>query len=127
MRLSGFGSLLATTYMDVMSINRYVPHENEDGTTGTRLPETPLHEAVPCRISFEQEDNPEPGKQDVNPIYQKIKLFCGVGTDIKKGDFVEAKKVGDDGTVIGLYKGTANLPLVYTTHKEILLVKGGDA
>jgi hypothetical protein len=127
MKISGFGKLLATTYTDKLSINRYGKVDNPDGTTGTKLPDIPVYTDIPCRLSFNQEDNPETSKQDVNPIYLQIKVFCGVGVDIRKGDFIEVEKLADDGTVLALYKGTANLPLVYTTHKEILFAKVGDA
>ena len=127
MKLSSFGKLLAPTYTDKLSINRYTEIENADGTIGIGLPETPLYSDVQCRISFQSSDNPESGKEDSNPIYMQMKIFCKPNEDIKKGDILIAERIGDDGEIIATHKGIANLPFKYVTHQEVLITEVGDA
>jgi hypothetical protein len=127
MKLSSFGKLLAPTYTDKLSINRYTEIENADGTIGIGLPETPLYSDVRCRISFGQTDSPESQKDDTNPIYMQVKIFCNPNVDIKKGDILVAERVGDDGSILATYTGTANLPFRYVTHQEVLFAEVGDA
>ncbi|MFA5638823.1 MAG: hypothetical protein WC961_08085 [Anaerovoracaceae bacterium] len=127
MKLSSFGKLLAPTYTDKLSINRYTAIENADGTIGMEIPEEPLYSDIQCRISFKQNDNPESIKEDSNPIYLQIKIFCSPNQDIQKGDILVANRIGDDGEIIETYNGIANLPFRYVTHQEVLLTKVGDA
>ena len=54
-------------------------------------------------------------------------MFCNAEIDVQKGDKIVAQRIDNSGNVISTYKGTANLPLQFVTHKEILLVQVGDA
>lgn len=127
MKLSSFGKLFTSTYTDRLTINRYTEIDNPDGTTGMGIPEEPLYSDVKCRVSFNQSDNPESGKEDSNPIYLQVKIFCSTDVDIQKGDILVANRIGDDGSVIASYKGIANLPFKYVTHQEVLFAEVGDA
>ena len=127
MKLSSFGKLLTPTYTDKLSINRYTEISNPDGTTGMGILEEPLYSDVQCRISFENSDNPESNKDDSNPIYLQVKIFCSLDVDIQKGDILIAERIGDEGEVIETYKGIANLPFKYVTHQEVLFTEVGDA
>lgn len=127
MKISKFGRLLEKTYTDRLSINRHTEITNADGTSGIGLPTTPKYSDIPCRISFNQTDNPESNKDDTNPIFLRVKLFCNPYVDIVKGDILIADRIDDDGNIMETYKGTANLPLKYTTHQEVLFAKVGDA
>jgi hypothetical protein len=110
-----------------MSISRYKEVLNDDTTTSVEESETPVYTDIPCRISFTSTDNPETTKEDSNPVYLQIKVFCSPEIDVQKGDKIVAQRIDNSGNVIATYKGTANLPLQYVTHKEILLVQVGDA
>jgi len=127
MKLSSFGKLITSTYTDKLSINRYTEIDNPDGTIGMGIPEEPLYSDVQCRISFKQSDNPESNKEDTNPIYMQVKIFCNSEVDIKKGDILVAQRIGDDGSILETYNGTANLPFKYVTHQEVLFAEVGDA
>ena len=127
MNLSVFGSLFAQMYTDKMSISRYTETENTDGTTSVSKNLEPVYTDIPCRISFNQNDNPESLADDANPIFIQIKLFCKADVDIKKGDGIMVNRLDSDGSVLATYKGVSNLPIVYTTHKEIQIVQSGDA
>ena len=127
MNLAGFKDLFALTYTDRLSVKRHVEIINSDGTTGLSLPNTPIYDDVQCRISFNQTDNPEPGKEDSNPIYMQIKLFCAPELDIRKGDSLVAQRLNDDGSVLKTYTGKSNLPLQYASHLEVMMTEVGDA
>lgn len=126
MNLGSFGKMLNTLYTDKMSIFRHTEVLNDDTTTSVEESETPVYTDIPCRISFTSTDNPETTKEDSNPVYLQIKLFCSADIDVQKGDKIVVQRI-DNGNVIATYKGTANLPLQFVTHKEILLVQVGDA
>lgn len=127
MKLSSFSNVLSALYTDKMSVFRYVETKNADETVSVELKKVPEISDQPCRISFPTTDNPETTKEDSNPIYLQIKVFCSVKLAVKKGDTIIAHRLDDNGNIIKSYKGTANLPLHFVTHQEILLVEVGDA
>lgn len=127
MKLSSFSKLLSPTYTDRLSINRFTEITNSDGTIGIGMPEEPLYSDVQCRISFNISDNPETTREDSNPIYLQVKIFCAPNVDIQKGDILVAERIGDEGEVIETYNGKANLPFKYVTHQEVLVTEVGDA
>ena len=127
MKLSKFSKFLAPMYTDTMTVTRRASTENEDGTTSVKLSTTPVYENIPCRISASQADNPESTADDSNPKYSEIKIFCAPDYNIHKGDKIQAVKKQEDGTTLITYTGTANLPLAFVTHKEIILAEVGDA
>ena len=126
MELSSFGKMLNSLYSDKMSVLRYKEVLNEDTTVSVEELETPVYTDIPCRISFTSTDNPETTKEDSNPVYLQLKVFCSAEIDVQKGDKIVVQRI-KNGSVIATYKGTANLPLQFVTHKEILLVQVGDA
>lgn len=127
MKLSSFGKLLEPMYTDKLSIKRYQEVTNADGTTGIALSATPIYSNVACRISFGQSDNPDSGKDDSNPIYLQIKIFCSPTVDVRKGDILTVNRIGDEGEILKTYNGVANLPFMMVTHQEVLFAKVGDA
>lgn len=127
MKLSGFGKVLVGFYTDRFSIKRKTGKENADGTLGTVVPEIPLYSDIKCRVSFSNTDNPDSGREDSNPISLQIKIFCLPEVDVQKGDILTVDKLNDAGAIMKSYFGRANLPLMYTTHLEILIDNVGDA
>lgn len=126
MNLGKYAKVLNILYTDKMSVARYVEKRNRDGTIGIKKDETFLSD-IPCRISFTSSDNPETNREDINPLYLSIKIFCNVEIDIKKGDYIKAERVDNKGETIEVYEGNANEPYKFVTHQEILLVKRGTA
>jgi hypothetical protein len=127
MKLSLFGELLETMYSDTMTVYRYTTSTNSDGTTSTKLSQNAIYTDIPCRISAVRSDNSESSLVDKNPQRAEIKIFCGTQYDIHKGDKIVATKKQDNGETLITYTGTSNLPLIYVTHAEIVLVDVGDA
>jgi hypothetical protein len=127
MQLSRFGALLETMYVDTMTVYRHTTSTNSDGTTSINLSQDAIYTDIPCRISATKPDNSESSLDDKNPQRAEIKIFCGTQYDIRKGDKIVATKKQDNGTTLITYTGTSNLPLIYVTHVEIMLVDAGDA
>ncbi len=127
MKLSPFGALLETMYGDTMTVYRHTTSTNSDGTTSTNLSQNAIYTDIPCRISATRSDNSESSLVDKNPQRAEIKIFCGTQYGIHKGDKIVATKKQDNGTTLITYTGTSNLPLIYVTHVEIVLVDVGDA
>lgn len=127
MKLSPFGALLETMYVDTMTVYRYTTSTNSDGTTSIKLSPNAVYTDIPCRISATKPDNSESSLVDKNPQRAEIKIFCSTQYGIHKGDKIVAKKKQDDGTTLITYTGTSNLPLIYVTHTEVVLVDVGDA
>lgn len=127
MKLSPFGALLETMYVDTMTVYRHTTSTNSDGTTSIKLSQNAIYTDIPCRISATIPDNSESSLVDKNPQRAEIKIFCSTQYDIHKGDKIVATKKQDNGATLITYTGTSNLPLIYVTHVEIVLVDVGDA
>ena len=120
MRLGDFAPIFETMFTDKMSIFRYENKDNEDGSTDTVLPHSPLYTNVPCRVSFSRkEESPKDNEVDDTPVIIAPKIFCKVDTDIKAGDVVTITRFNDDGDIIATYSGKVGLPSVLITHKEV--------
>lgn len=122
-----FSQLIAATYTDKLSINRHVEIQNDDGTSYIALPKPPLYEGVACRISFTQSDNSDGDNVDNNPLHLQVKIFCGNGVDIKKGDKLIAHRLDDAGGILATYEGIASMPSTYVSHQEVLFSNTGVA
>ena len=121
MKLSGFSKIFSTMFTDKMSITRYIDKDNDDGTTTTVLPDSPVYTDVSCRISFlTSGERPNDDDIDNTPIKFVPKIFCKLDTDLKEGDFITVKRFDDEGNVIATYSGKVGLPSVFITHKEAL-------
>lgn len=120
MRLGDFAGIITTMFSDKMDITRYVDIEMEDGSTQTALPDTPLHTDVSCRISFSSEENPGDTDIDNTPLKLTPKIFCGLGADLRAGDYVTVRRLDDNNEVIATYSGKVGLPAIYSSHKEAL-------
>jgi hypothetical protein len=120
-------NIYSTMYTDRFDVIRYEQVENDDGTTGLEMQDVPVIQDIPCRISFEKADASHNGKDDSNPIYMDLKIFCAPEHDIEKGDTLVVRRISDIGEVMHIYKGIASLATVYPSHKEIGLTQVGDA
>lgn len=124
MRIAAFENIITSTFTDRMDIYHYQNSTNTSRTVATTLPSTPSKSSVPCRISFIKIESPLPQEVDGTPISTTPKIFCGVNSGIKEGDYVEVRRM-KNGIVIGTYKGVLGMPNLFETHQEVLLgVKG---
>ena len=103
---------------DKMDIGRRIEVTNPDGTTGETNPQTPLYTDVACHISFVTADNPNAGTVDTKPTITGLKINCSLDVDIQKGDYITARKLDANGTVLETYKGIIGFPTVTESRKS---------
>lgn len=108
-------------YTDRCDVYRYEQVENEDGTTETKLSDTPFLEDYACRISYvaNRQEDPKDSDVDSNPILTQLKIFISEKSGVRAGDYIFARKMADDEeTVIAEYSGPAGLPFAHESHLE---------
>lgn len=126
MQLGFLGNILALMYSDKLTVKRHTATVAADGTTKPSINPTAVVENVACHISFKSDD--ETATTDNSfPIYLPIKVFADASVDIQKGDILIADKIGDDGSVVATYTGTATKPLQFISHQEVMFKQVGDA
>lgn len=102
---------------DKMDIGRRQIIGNPDGTEGETDPNQPMYTNVPCHISFEQLDNPDPKTIVTRPIIKALKISCSVDVDLQNGDLVTAYKLAYNGDVIESYIGVIGEPTTSMSRK----------
>lgn len=127
MNLSPFSKIIEATFTDVMDVYRYTTIDNDDKTTDTVLPSLPIIENKPCRVSFIKLENASNASIDRTPILYMPKLFFRVSEDVIVGDYIEVKRIAENGETLSVYKGNIGLPAVFVTHKEALFAVDGEA
>ena len=95
---------------DKMDIGRRTEIVNPDGTSTETNPEIPLYSNVPCHISFQQIDNPDPNTAETRPVNKILKISCATSVDLQNGDLITASKLANDGTLIEQYIGVIGEP-----------------
>lgn len=103
---------------DKMNIGRLQKIINPDGTTGQILPEQPLYVDVPCHISFNNLDNPDPNTAETKPIIKALTINCSTDVDLQNGDYITAYKLAYDGTIIESYSGVIGEPSTSMSRKS---------
>lgn len=126
MKLSIFSKILTSLYTDTIDVFTYNESMNEDGSVGIVRENKAKYRNISCRLSFDSSDNPLGMTEEKNPIYLQVKVFCDVNYKIKKGDLIKAKRLQDDGSVLGYYQGEANEAFIFPTHQEILFTHTGE-
>lgn len=83
----------------------------------TSKQETTVYEALPCRISFKNNNlnDSQPTETAAKPV-QKIKLFTSPDVNIPKGSKIQVTQ----NNVTRAYKSSGE-PMMYYTHQEIIL------
>lgn len=111
---------IETLYTDRFDAYRYEKRENEDGTTAQLLSKDPFIANMPCRISFvpNRQEDPKDRDVDSNPVITQPKLFSPPDCGLIVGDYVVARRIGDDGQVLATYTGPVGLPFAYPSHFE---------
>lgn len=118
MDLSAFRSVIESFFTDKADIYHYSSKTNEDGTTENLLPSEPSVPNVPCKLSFSMMETPADGTSDNEPIVDQVKLFYSLSSDFHAGDYVIARRLQNDGTVLQTYKGIIGLGAYFQTHVE---------
>ncbi|NCU30380.1 hypothetical protein EOM57_01095 [Candidatus Saccharibacteria bacterium] len=109
-------------YRDKLSIIRYVPVENNDGTTGQEQDKSSELSGVPCHISILKADEANTVSTDVDDVSARFKIFTSPSVEIHKGDMLEADKYLGE-VKVQSYKGKASDPVFYDLSQEIILLE----
>ena len=119
--------IIENEFKDKFTSYNYVTAKNTDGTTATNRVKTPKLIDIPCKLSFLNYDSPTQGQVDTNLILLNPKIFFSLDYNIQAGDYLEVSCIGQDGSVLQVYKGIAGMPNVYITHKEVLFSMKANA
>ena len=103
MNLSSFSSLIESTYV-----------------FNAVLPDTPIFNNIPCRVSFGNRESAKDTEIDFNPINFTPKLFFSLNVKLKAGDYVVVTRSIDTNETSVIYEGNIGLPAVFQTHQEVL-------
>lgn len=103
---------------DTIDVYRKEDIENDDGTSGEEYLKEALYKDVACHISFNSIDNPNENAIDSEPIITVITINCSLDVDLQKGDYIVAKKLANDGTVLETYKGVIGFSEVTQSRKS---------
>lgn len=106
---------------DVMDIGRSTLVTLPDGSTSVTDPKVPIYTNVPCHISFDTVDNPDPVSVGSIPIIQALRINCAVGIDLQNADYVTARKLAADGTALEEYTGTIGAPATSQSRQTALM------
>lgn len=104
------GEAMTAFDTDKMDIHRRMEVENPDGTTGETMDLVPLYKDVPCHISFNNVDNPDPNTAPTRPINKSLTINCSLDVDLKNGDYIKAYKLAYNGDVLEEYVGIIGEP-----------------
>lgn len=84
-----------------------------------------VYSNVPCHVAYASTDNPDPKTVDVKPIIQSITVHLQNWVDIRNNDFIVAKKIGSDGSIIATYSGRCGNPVVSQGRKKVAMQMDG--
>lgn len=112
------GDAMTAFDTDKMDIGRRQLIINPDGTTGEVEPTTPLYSDVPCHISFNSIDNPNPNTAPTRPIIEALTINCPVDIDLQNGDYITAYKLAYNGNVLETYTGVIGEPSTSMSRKS---------
>ena len=84
-----------------------------------------IYSNIPCHVAYSSVDNPDPTSVDTKPIIQSITIHLENYVDIQNNDFIIAKKIGSDGSLIATYSGRCGNPVVSQGRKKVLMQMSG--
>lgn len=80
-----------------------------------------VYSNIPCHIAYMSVDNPNPETVDIKPIIQNMSIHMELWVDIRNNDFVIAKKMGSDGSLLAVYNGRCGNPVVSQGRKKAMV------
>lgn len=84
-----------------------------------------VYSNIPCHVAYSSTDNPDPKTVDVKPIIQSITVHLQNWVDIRNNDFIVAKKIGSDGSIVATYSGRCGNPVVSQGRKKVAMQMDG--
>lgn len=71
-----------------------------------------LYTNIACHVAIKTADNAEPNNVDVQPIVVALSIHMPTWVDIRNGDYVIVKKMGENGQALHYYSGIVGEPAV---------------
>ena len=87
--------------------------------SGGKLQE--VYSNIPCHLSFNSTDNPDPNSVDTKPIIQSITVHCANWVDIQNNDFIVGKRMDNQGNLLKVYSGRCGNPIVSQGRQKVLM------
>ena len=98
-----------------------------DGSETVTDPNTPKYERIPCHLSFNDVDNPNPAAVGSVPITHALTINCAIGVDLQNADHIWARKLSNTGTVLARYEGTIGEPVINQGRQSaVMQVRRGE-
>ena len=80
-----------------------------------------VYSNIPCHLSFNSTDNPDPTSVDTKPIIQSITVHCANWVDIQNNDFIVGKRMDSQGNLLKVYSGRCGNPIVSQGRQKVLM------
>lgn len=80
-----------------------------------------VYSNIPCHLSFNSTDNPDPTSVDIKPIIQSITVNCANWVDIRNNDFIVGKRMDNQGNLLKVYSGRCGNPIVSQGRQKVLM------
>lgn len=87
--------------------------------SGGKLQE--VYSNIPCHLSFNSTDNPDPNSVDTKPIIQSITVHCANWVDIQNNDFIVGKRMDNQGNLLKVYSGRCGNPIASQGRQKVLI------
>ncbi|MBQ2530458.1 MAG: hypothetical protein II547_09410 [Treponema sp.] len=84
-----------------------------------------VYSNISCHVAYSSVDNPDPKTVDIKPIIQSITVHCPLWVDLKNNDYIVAKKIGSDGSIVAVYSGRCGNPVVSQGRKKVSMQMDG--
>ena len=119
------GILSAVMDSDRIDIARSEKTTFSDGSIGVTNPIVKYTD-VPCHLSYLATDNPDPVAVGGMPVITNVTINCAVDVDLQNGDYIFARKLTADGTVLQTHEGSIGAPSTNQSRKEsVMIVRQG--
>jgi len=106
---------------DEIDIGRSTLITLPDGSTTVTDPKFPIYKHVKCHLSFNSTDNPDPVSVGSVPIIMSITINCPVSVDLQNADYIIARKLAADGTILEEYQGTIGAPATSQSRQSAVM------
>lgn len=92
-----------------------------DGSVTSIDSKEPYWRNIPCHLSYNQTDNPDPATAGAIPINVSLTINCGVSVDLQNADRIWARKLSATGEILERYEGTIGAPTTNQGRKEAIM------
>lgn len=78
-----------------------------------------IYSNVPCNIQINSADNPDTTAIDVVPIITSLTIHMQQYVDVQNNDYIVAKRMSKDRTILEVYTGVCGFPSVWQARKSV--------